>query len=149
MVVPASERVYINRFELCCRSTIETISLNAVFIPSGKTATLKINLKYTDLVNQPQVNSELSWLQEKVLVICVTDASNKQVLKEYLPKNPFNYELKNLSAGIYLVEIFPMTEDGKLKPSFNIQHLNHGDKSRFEFSLNGNFTLISGSIPVK
>lgn len=120
-----------------------------LFVPSGKTTTLRINLKYTDLVNQPQVNSELSWLQDKVLVICVTDASNKQILKEFLPKNPFNFDLKNLASGTYVVEIFPMTEDGKLKPSFNIQHLNHGGKGRFDFSLSGTFTLISGSNPLK
>ena len=68
---------------------------------------------------------------------------------EFIPKNPFVYELKNLTAGIHSVEIFPVTEDGKPKPSFNIQHLNHGDKSRFDFSLNGTFQLISGSVSGK
>jgi hypothetical protein len=42
-----------------------------------------------------------------------------------------------------------MTEDAKLKPSFNLQHLNQGDKSRFDFNLSGNFNLISGNIPLK
>ncbi len=62
----------------------------------------------------------------------ITDHSDKEVFKEFVSKNPINLATKALPAGTYTVAVFPATEDGKHVPSFNIQHLNHGDKSRFE-----------------
>jgi hypothetical protein len=118
-----------------------------LFLPVGKSYELKIRIAYLDLPNQPQQNSELSWLQEKKLLITVTDNSGKEVFKEFVHRNPADMITKTLPPGLYKVAVFPTTEDGKHSPSFNIQHLNHGDKSRFDFTLNGTFTLLS--IPLK
>jgi hypothetical protein len=114
-----------------------------LFLPAGKTHELRIRLGYSDLANQPVLQSELSWLQEKKILIVVTDQANKEVLKEFLVRNPVNLNSKPLSPGTYTVSVFPTTENGKHTPSFNIQHLNHGEKSRFDFNLLGSFSILS------
>lgn len=117
-----------------------------VFLPTGKTHEIRVGISYSDLSNQPQQNSELSWLQEKKLLVVVSDASDKEIMKEFVHRNPASFSHKNLPPGAYKVAVFPVTEDGKHNPSFNIQHLNHGDKSRFDFTLNGSFTILSSPV---
>jgi hypothetical protein len=120
-----------------------------LFLPPGKTHELKVIIGYSDLPNQPQLNSELSWLQEKKLLVVITDNSDKEVMKEFINRNPINLNTKVLPPGTYKVAVFPVTEDGKHNPSFNIQHLNHGYKSRFDFTLIGFFTVSSTPINTK
>jgi len=120
-----------------------------LFLPTGKLHEVKIKISYSDLSNQPFLNSELSWLQEKKLLVVILDHSDKEVFKEFVTKNPVTLNTKALQAGTYTVAIFPVTEDGKHVPSFNIQHLNHGDKSRFDFTLNGSFLILSAPVPGK
>ena len=56
-------------------------------------------------------------------------------------------EKKDLTPGNYFVAVFPATEDGpSLHPSFEMQHLNHATRSRFDFSLGGSFTLQSYAV---
>lgn len=114
-----------------------------LYLPAGKTHEMKIRLIYSDLANQPLLNSELSWLQEKKLLIVITDQNNKEVFKELVSKNPTNTGTKALPAGTYTVSVFPTTEDGKHTPSFNIQHLNNGNYSRFDFTLMGLFVITA------
>lgn len=120
-----------------------------LFLPPGKIHEMKIRIGYSDLSNQPFLNSELSWLQEKKLLVVILDHNEKEVFKEFVSKNQINLNTKALPAGTYTVAIFPSTEDGKHVPSFNIQHLNHGDKSRFDFTLNGSFVFLSSPVPGK
>lgn len=120
-----------------------------LYLPAGKTHELRIKIGYSDLANQPALNSELSWLQEKKLVVVITDHSDKEVLKEFVNKNPINLNTKPLPPGVYDVAVFPVTEDGKQVPSFDIQHLNHGDKSRFDFTLIGSFNIMALPAPLK
>jgi|GEM_PF-3294858 len=120
-----------------------------LYLPGGRTHEVKMKIGYSDLSNQPFQNSELSWLQEKKLLIVITDHNDKEVFKEFVIRNPMNLTTKVLPAGTYNVAIFPATEDGKHLPSFNIQHLNHGDKSRFDFNLLGSFTILSAAPPSK
>jgi hypothetical protein len=114
-----------------------------LFLPSGKLYELKLNIAYTDPVNPALVNPELSWLQEKKLMVTVTDNSDKQVLKELITRNPANFQSKSLAPGVYKVAIFPVTEDGKPVPSFNLQHLNNGNRGIFDFTLTGLCQLIT------
>ncbi|WP_317899909.1 hypothetical protein [Aurantibacillus circumpalustris] len=120
-----------------------------LYLPPGKVHEMKIKLNYTDLPNQAFLNSELSWLQEKKILVVILDQNEKEVLKEFVNKNSVLLNTKSLVSGTYTVNIFPTTEDGKHVPSFNIQHLNHGDKSRFDFTLNGYFNINSTQIPSK
>lgn len=120
-----------------------------LFLPPGKSHELKIRMGYSDLINQPFLNSELSWLQEKKLLVVITDHNDKEVFKEFVTKNPINLGTKALPAGTYTVSVFPATEDGKHVPSFDIQHLNHGDKSRFDFTLIGSFNIQALPNPTK
>lgn len=114
-----------------------------LFLPAGKVHELKMLLSYSDLPNQPQLTSELSWLQEKKLLVTITDQNDKEVFKEFVNKNPISLSKKSLTAGTYKVAVFPVTVDGKHTPSFNIQHLNHGERGRFDFSLTGTFNVLS------
>jgi hypothetical protein len=112
------------------------------FLPPGKEYALKFSLSYVDLANQPELKRELSWLQEKKLLLTVTDASGKLIAKEVFDKNTLNFSKSNLPAGTYLISIFPITPDKeKLTSSFDLQHLNHGEKSRFDFTLNGTLQI--------
>lgn len=120
-----------------------------LYLPTGKTHEVKIRIGYSDLVNQPTLHSELSWLQEKKLMVVITDEKEKEVFKEIVSKNPVTLSSRVLQAGIYTVAVYPVTEDGKQSPSFNIQHLNHGTKSRFDFTLIGNFTVLSNPLAGK
>jgi hypothetical protein len=119
-----------------------------LYLPSGKNHEVKISLNSSDLPNQPFQNSELSWLQEKKLLLVITDHHDKEVFKEFIRRSSVQFTTKNLPAGTYHVAVFPTTEDGKHLPSFNIQHLNHGDKSRFDFTLTGSFIIQSSPIPI-
>lgn len=113
-----------------------------VFLPAGKNYNLKLNINYTDLKNQPQVNSELSWLQEKRIMIVITDESQKQVLKEFMLQSYIKIDKRDLPSGTYTVSIFPTFEDGsRIKPYFELSHLNHAAKSRFDFLLKGICTI--------
>ena len=115
-----------------------------LFLPTGKTHELKITIRYNDLPNQPQLNSELSWLQEKKIIVVLTDNSKKQLIKEFATTNPFTFDKKDIPPGTYTVSVFPAAEDSQnLHPSFDIQHLNHANPSRFDFTLNGSFMLLS------
>lgn len=117
------------------------IEFNLV-LPPGKNYALKINLRINDLVHQPYVNNELSWLQEKKFVVTITDAAKKMLYKEFMNGSAMNTEKRDLPPGNYVVAVFPATEDGpSLHPSFDLQHLNHATRSRFDFSLTGAFTL--------
>jgi len=114
-----------------------------LYLPQGKIHEVKIKIGYSDLTNQPSLNSELSWLQEKKLLVVITGHNDKEVFKEIVNRNPITLSSRSLPAGTYNIGVFPVTEDGKQAPSFDIQHLNHGDKSRFDFTLIGAFTIIS------
>jgi hypothetical protein len=85
----------------------------------------------------------LSWLQEKTLLVVITDQNDKEIFKEFVTKTSVEFTTKTLQAGTYTVSVFPTTQDGKHVPSFNIQHLNHAYKSRFDFALNGSVLIIS------
>lgn len=114
-----------------------------LFLPAGHNHEVKMKIGYSDLPNQPFVNSELSWLQEKKILVVITDHHEKEVFKEFVSRNPSSFSTKSLPPGTYTVSVFPATEDGKHVPSFNIQHLNHGDKSRFDFTLLASFTILT------
>lgn len=115
----------------------------SVFLPEGKEYELNVKLSYSDLQNAAEEKLELSWLHEKKLVMVITGPGDKQVAKENFIGNKLNFSKTNIPSGIYKIEIFPYTADKeKLAPSFNIQHLNHGTKSRFDFKLDGQFSLI-------
>ncbi len=116
-------------------------------LPPGKNYDLKINLNITDLIQQPFVNNELSWLQEKKFVVTITDEAKNLVFKEFMNGTGMKAEKKDLTPGNYFVAVFPATEDGpSLHPSFEMQHLNHATRSRFDFSLGGSFTLQSYAV---
>lgn len=116
-----------------------------LFLPIGKSYTLKFNMSYSDLKNQPQLSSELSWLQDKKILVIVTDSKDKAVLKEFMLQSQLKIDKRDLPAGTYTVEIFPTYDDGsRLNPSFELSHLNHAARSRFDFVLKGSCTIIAG-----
>jgi hypothetical protein len=102
-----------------------------MLLPVGKTYHLKININYSDLKSLTALKSELSWLQEKKLMILITDENKKQVLKEFINATNITIDKKDFFAGNYLVSIFPTYDDGsRLTPSLELNHLNHGERSR-------------------
>ncbi|MBL7933941.1 MAG: hypothetical protein JNL60_18700 [Bacteroidia bacterium] len=119
------------------------------FLPPGKTYDLKINVLFNDLANQSYPNTEVSWLGEKKLVVVITDNNDKLVSKNIVNRSPFHIEQKGLSPGTYNVAVFPFTEDGKLTPSFNLQHLNNGNRARFDFTMGVNVEIIGHNLPAK
>lgn len=119
------------------------------FLPAGKTYDLRVNVLYSDLANQSYPNTEVSWLGEKKLIVVITDNADKLVSKNIVNRSPFHVEQKGLAPGTYNIAIYPFTEDGKLSPSFNLQHLNNGNRARFDFTLGANIEIISHNLPVK
>lgn len=112
-----------------------------LLVAGGSEADLHLEILYADLANQAEQNSQLSWLQEKKLVLVLSDVNGKQIYKQVLNRSKSEHHILKLASGTYLIELFPMTEDGKLKPSFTIQHLNHGGLSRFDFNLDAKIVL--------
>lgn len=119
------------------------------FLPPGKTYDIKINVLFNDLANQSYPNTDVSWLGEKKLIVVITDSHDKLISKTIVNRSPFHTEQKDLSPGTYNISVFPFTEDGKLSPSFNLQHLNNGNRARFDFTLATSIELISHSPPAK
>jgi hypothetical protein len=119
-----------------------------LFLPPGKTYDLTMNISYSDLINLVGGN-DVSWLQEKKLLVTITDQSEKQVFKDFVNKSQVSLQQKGLTPGVYTIAVFPTTPDGKHTPSFNLQHLNNGNRGRFDFILNCGFSLLSVSALTK
>ncbi len=119
------------------------------FLPPGKNYDLKVHLHYSDLPNQSFPATEVSWLGDKKLIIVISDNTGKTLTKQLVLRNPSQAELKNIAPGTYDIAIFPLTEESKLTPSFNLQHLNNGNRARFDFTLNGSIEIVSYPLPTK
>ncbi len=114
----------------------------AFLVPEHKTAELFIQLAIEDLKTSKQQDATLSWLENKKILVLVNDASGKQVLKEVMKTQSLKTRALQLQAGKYTVAIYPMNEESsKQTPGFEINHLNHEAKARFDFHLKGKFAL--------
>ena len=114
-----------------------------IFIPAGKRYDLRVMLNYNDLKTQLLAYPELSWLQDKKLVLVLSDETKKILHKEFSVNNLIATQKKDLEPGIYTLAIYPVNEDSnKLNPSFELNYLNRGGKARFDFSLKSTFTLL-------
>jgi len=120
-----------------------------LFLPPGKIYTLRSGLRVSDLITSP-VSNELNWLQEKNLVLSITDINKKEIARGVATASGMlNFEKSGIPAGTYTVSVYPATEkDGGYSPGFELNHLNHGNRSRFDFTLSGLFTLQSFPAPV-
>jgi len=120
------------------------------YLPPGKNYRLKINLRYLDLLNQPGLSSELSWLQDKKLMVMLTDDHKKEIVKTFVSGMHIDLDKADLPPGIYTLSVFPTHENAsKTVPAFDIQHVNHAGKSRFDFTLNGSAAIWGMQVPVK
>lgn len=112
------------------------------YVPETKTAELFLQLNIEDLKSSKGTDATLSWLEQKKMLLVVTDASGKQVLKELMKGPSLKSNSKTLASGKYTLAIYPVTEDSsKQNPSFEINHLNQAATARFDFRLKGKFSL--------
>jgi hypothetical protein len=119
-----------------------------MYLPAGKIYTLRSAIRISDLVTQP-ANNELSWLQEKNLVINITDVTKKELARGVASGGQLNFDKSGIPAGTYTVSVFTATEnEGKYMPAFELNHLNNGNRGRFDVTLNGTFNLLSAPVPV-
>lgn len=119
-----------------------------MYLPVGKTYLLKTNLRSFDLATQLAI-SELNWLQDKKLVVSITDANKKEIARSVATSSQLNFDKNELPAGTYTVSVYTATEnEGNYPPGFEINHLNHANRSRFDFTLTGTFSLVSFPAPV-
>lgn len=112
------------------------------FLPAGKNYDIKIQVQYSDLATQSYPGAEVSWLGEKKLMVVLTDNNDKVIGKQLVNRNPTVALFKNINPGVYDIAIYPLTEENKLSPSFNLQHLNNGNRARFDFSLQASVELL-------
>jgi len=114
----------------------------AFFIPEQKSAELFLEVNVEDLKDSKNYDASLSWLGNKKILLLISDASGNQVLKELLKVQNLKTGIKTLKPGKYTVALYPINEESsKQSPSFEINHLNHAAKARFDFHLKGKFVL--------
>ena len=113
------------------------------YVPENKTYQCRIHIEYKDLKTQLNQNPELSWLENKKLILLVTDTGGKILHKETISYGKLNCTVNNLSSGNYTLSVFPVNEDsGKLNASLEINYLNHAGRARFDFELKAEFLLL-------
>ncbi|HQQ94583.1 MAG TPA: hypothetical protein PLQ93_08520 [Bacteroidia bacterium] len=114
-----------------------------IYIPETGLYILDLRIDYHDLKTQFNENPELSWLQDKKLMITISDANEKILFKQLLTQSAFKGQVKDLKGGHYRFSLFPVTEDSsKPNPAFEMNYLNQAGRAHFDFELNAELSLV-------